>query len=628
MNVSKHLILSALLLLIMGTHLRAQYMFRNYQKAYEKGTRSSDGKPGANYWQNYARYDITASVDPVTGKIMGKMSAEYINNSPDTLKRIVMRIYPDLFRKGNVRLLAADPDDIGDGMNVTNLVINGETINITDPSKVTRSDANLDVRIRNHVPPGASATVEAEWDFIMPKKSDIRIGNYGDNIMFVGYWYPQFSVYDDLRGWDVLGYNGLHEFYNEFADFDVKITVPAGIMLWSTGDLKNASEVYTRYIIDKVEKAYDSDTPVRVITSDDLKEGKIFANPGKETTYRISAKRVPDFAFAVSDNYIWDAVGVTVDNKSGRRALVSAVYDEATKDYDAVLGLAQRSVAYFSTDMPGVPYPYTHMTVFQGSGGMEFPMMCNDGPFENGGTTTYVTSHEIAHTYFPFMTGVDEKRNAWMDEGMAVYLPLLFQRSEKDSPMDYRLSNASVLDRFAGTESEMPLLVPSNQLNGFTYQMQAYTKGAVVMEILEAEYGRDKMRDAFREFIKLWEGKHPTSYDMLYTFARVLGDDITWVTNPWFEEFGYSDLSILEASVTGKEVKLTISNKGIRPIHSSVTVTYEDGKTETTAVKPSVLRGREKAVISLQVSSKPKTIQLGSNTIHDANRQDNIYEVK
>ncbi len=587
-----------------------------------------DGRPGPDYWQNYAKYKINASADPATGKISGKMTAEYINNSPDTLKRIVMRLYPDLFRRGNVRLLPASPEDIGDGMNLSSFTINGEKIEITDPARVTRADANMDVKIKNHVAPGASAVVEAEWDFIMPTKSDIRIGNYGDNIMFVGYWYPQFSVYDDLRGWDVLGYNGLHEFYNEFADFDVTITVPAGIMLWSTGDLKNAPEIYTRYIIDKAEKAYDSETPVRIISAEDIREGKVFVNPGKESVYKISAKRVPDFAFAVSDKYVWDAVGVTVDEKSGRRAMVSAVYDQDTKDYHAVLGLAQRSVAYFSTDMPGVPYPYTHMTVFQGSGGMEFPMMCNDGPFEDGGTTTYVTSHEIAHTYFPFMTGIDEKRNAWMDEGMAVYLPLLFQRSEKESPMDYRLANASVLDRFAGTEAEMPLLVPSNQLNGFTYQMQAYTKGAVVMEILEAEYGRDKMREAFREFIKLWEGKHPTSYDMLFTFNRVLGDDFTWVTKPWFEEFGYSDIAVSDVKINDGKAEVTLVNNGIRPLHTIITLTYDDGKTEIIPVKPSVLRGKEKAVLTVKLNGKLKSLQTGDKTIHDANRKNNVYEVK
>ena len=37
---------------------------RNYQQAYNKQTRSTDGKPGKNYWQNTASYKIDVSFDP------------------------------------------------------------------------------------------------------------------------------------------------------------------------------------------------------------------------------------------------------------------------------------------------------------------------------------------------------------------------------------------------------------------------------------------------------------------------------------------------------------------------------------------------------------------------------------
>jgi hypothetical protein len=156
MNRKPLLISSLSLILLITAQANGQYIFRNFNKAYEKGTRSMDGRPGPHYWQNYAKYKINASADPATGKISGKMTAEYINNSPDTLKRIVMRLYPDLFRRGNVRLLPASPEDIGDGMNLSSLTINGEKIEITDPARVTRADANMDVKIKNHVAPGAS----------------------------------------------------------------------------------------------------------------------------------------------------------------------------------------------------------------------------------------------------------------------------------------------------------------------------------------------------------------------------------------------------------------------------------------------------------------------------------------
>ncbi|MEP7095061.1 MAG: M1 family peptidase, partial [Flavobacterium sp.] len=38
------------------------YMPRNIKQAYTNGTRSMDGKPGKNYWQNHGKYAIQLTV--------------------------------------------------------------------------------------------------------------------------------------------------------------------------------------------------------------------------------------------------------------------------------------------------------------------------------------------------------------------------------------------------------------------------------------------------------------------------------------------------------------------------------------------------------------------------------------
>ena len=64
------------------------FMHRNIRRAYEKGTRSLDGSPGANYWQNKAMYNIQAELDPKKKHLKGSEVIVYYNNSPDTLKLI------------------------------------------------------------------------------------------------------------------------------------------------------------------------------------------------------------------------------------------------------------------------------------------------------------------------------------------------------------------------------------------------------------------------------------------------------------------------------------------------------------------------------------------------------------
>ena len=59
-------------LLLLFNCLAAQtslFVPRNYLKPYDRGTRSWDGKPGPNYWQNRSIYTINASIEPQTRRL-------------------------------------------------------------------------------------------------------------------------------------------------------------------------------------------------------------------------------------------------------------------------------------------------------------------------------------------------------------------------------------------------------------------------------------------------------------------------------------------------------------------------------------------------------------------------------
>ena len=110
--------ISLLVFLLFPNLFSQQELFipRNIQAAYEKGTRSLDGKPGAEYWQNSADYKIEVEVDPSTYQIDGSEEIIYYNNSPDSLKRIVLRLYPNVFKKGSARDYSLIPEGVNDGV--------------------------------------------------------------------------------------------------------------------------------------------------------------------------------------------------------------------------------------------------------------------------------------------------------------------------------------------------------------------------------------------------------------------------------------------------------------------------------------------------------------------------------
>ena len=45
------------------------YVPRDVKQAYKKETRSMDGRPGKNYWQNHGRYAISITANPPSRRI-------------------------------------------------------------------------------------------------------------------------------------------------------------------------------------------------------------------------------------------------------------------------------------------------------------------------------------------------------------------------------------------------------------------------------------------------------------------------------------------------------------------------------------------------------------------------------
>ncbi len=121
------------LLLIISVHpfLFGQddlYMPLNIKKAYDNGTRNYDGTPGPNYWQNSSDYKIKVEIDPEKKMLYGSETITYYNNSPDTLKSLVIRLYQDIFKIGNARDFSTKKEVINDGVNLSKVFVNGEEV--------------------------------------------------------------------------------------------------------------------------------------------------------------------------------------------------------------------------------------------------------------------------------------------------------------------------------------------------------------------------------------------------------------------------------------------------------------------------------------------------------------------
>jgi len=599
---------------------------RNIKHAYEKGTRSLDGSPGPNYWQNSSDYTIEVNFIPSERKIIGKERIIYSNNSPDTLSRIVLRLYQDLFKKGSPREFQVNPADVHDGVVLKKLFIEGVSIDLNDKSKVNQFGTNLNIKLDSSLffYPKSQNLFEIEWELTIPKFSTIRMGTYDSTSFFVAYWYPQIAVYDDVYGWDEIPYTGTVEFYNDFNNYDVKITVPKNFIVWATGVLQNPQDVFSQEIFERYQQAKSSDSIVKIITLEDLESNKPRTKDKDFITYHYKAQYVPDFAFALSDHYLWDASTLVVDKNTNRKTFISAAYKKESKDFYDVAKIARDVIAYFSFEFPQIPYPYPSMTVFNGQGGMEFPMMVNDGSVQTYAAAVGLTSHEIGHTYFPFYMGINEKRFAWMDEGFAVMLPFDLQEryAQGDGP---RAGNALSYENFAGYDEEMPLITPSFLLSGNSYRVASYRRPGCAYDFLRDLLGKEKFISVMKEYVRLWNGKHPLPYDFFFTFNKYAGEDLTWYFKPWFFEKGVPDLAIENVKLNKNKLSFDVRKLGSIPVPISIKILFDDNSTKEFYETAKVWKDKDKISYELKVDKKPLSIELGTKKIPDVSRKNNEY---
>lgn len=198
------------------------YVPTNIQKAYDKGTRNPDGSPGPNYWQNTANYNIHVGFSPETRLISGNETIDYTNNSPDTLKMIWFKVDMNLYKKGAARNSEIKPQDVSAGIQISKLEINNVE---EDPGKALISGTNMSVRIKPLMP-HQHIHFNIGWSYVLNETSHIRTGEVEKGSYFIAYFFPRIAVYDDIDGWNRFAYDGEQEFYNDFCNFDVHISVP------------------------------------------------------------------------------------------------------------------------------------------------------------------------------------------------------------------------------------------------------------------------------------------------------------------------------------------------------------------------------------------------------------------
>lgn len=601
-----------------------------FQAAIEQGTRTATGEPGPNYWTNTADYQIRATLSPATNELRGSETVRYRNNAPNALNRVAVHLRQNLHQAGVVR---NRPQQLTGGMHLSRVAYNGqflfERASGQEPGFVIDGTV-MTITLPEPIPAGGTAEFGFDWSFEVPEAGAPRMGQDGE-VFYLGYWYPQIAVYDDVYGWVADPYMGNGEFYMGYGSYDVQITVPEGWLVAATGELQNPEEVLTEQARSRLARAAETRDVVAIVTADERGTGTATTqHPAGALTWHYRAENVRDFAFGASDRYVWDATSAVTGDRDGDgredRVLIHALYRPDAAAWNRSAEFSRFTIEYLSEYL--MPYPYPHMTAVEGiiGGGMEYPMITLIGGTRNDRSLFGVTFHELAHMWFPMIVGQNEKRFTWMDEGLASFTTnegeAVFFDVEAWNPAAqgyYTIAGSGFEIESMRHGDEYPYGTPARGI-------ASYSKPAVALHALRGIIGQDRFQEALRTYTARWAYKHPYPYDLFNTFEDVLGDDLDWFWTTMFFETWTLDHAVAAVDAQADSVVVTIADRGLSPMPAPVQVTYADGTVAEQTIPVDVWLGdRRETTLRFEPGTVTRVEIDPEGFLPDVDRSNNVW---
>ncbi len=513
-----------------------------------------------NYWQQKVKYTISATLIDSIHTVKGTEQLTYINNSPDTLDYIYMHLWPNAyrgtstmlahqkFRTGSTRMFFAPDSDFG-GIDLSNVKQNGDSLHWEFRSADTADVAVF--HLNRALAPSDSAVFTMDFQVLVPAVMS-RMGHVGNHYEMVQ-WYPKPAVYD-RKGWHPMSYLDMGEFYSEWGDFRVAVTLPSNYRVAATGVLQDSSEITWRdSLANHGQSLLDSLKSFRKKDIRGLKSLNSFspASSKQMKTIHFAQNNIHDFAWFADKRFI--PCRDTLKLKSGR-VMTAWTYSlpQHLENFRLSNDYIRDAVGYFSDWF--MEYPYESATVvdgdFSAGGGMEYPMITLINNSSAQPILELTIIHEVGHNWFYGLSGSNERDYPYMDEGLNSYAENRYWAAkypnnrmfdhQETTPLPFRMLNYLLRNpgkkdvsrlqylMSAAQRMDQPANLASEAYTFPNYGMIVYNKTSLITETLTACLGDSLTTACWHEYFRRWAYRHPQPEDIRSVFEDVSGQDLSW----------------------------------------------------------------------------------------------------
>ncbi|HMJ54336.1 MAG TPA: M1 family metallopeptidase [Polyangiaceae bacterium] len=480
------------------------------------------------------KYEIDATLDPKAHTLDGEERLTWRNRSDRAVSAVYLHLYLNAFEgpgstfftesrqnalafRSNVRI---DDGEWGH-IDLKTVQQNGVPVpwRFVHPDQGPETDRTV-VRLDlpTPVPAGGSVTLDIAFHDQLPRVI-ARTGYFGSFHM-VAQWFPKIGVLElpGERGataprWNVHEFHMHSEFYADWGEYDVRMTVPKGFQVASAGEEQGA--------------------PIA---------------KGELVTHRFTQNDIHDFAWMAVDNFE-PPLQAGYDGPGSPHVKVQVFYPaEYVASARRALQATLDSIKWFSDTLG--PYPYRTSTCIIPpynaieAGGMEYQTIFTaDGFLDaepdtfHGVAVDFVTIHEFGHGYFYGLLASNEFEEPFLDEGLNEFwdIRMLDARREHvhiSTPFLKMLGfdpsgGGFALQRIGGAlDPHLADPIGQNAWDRVSTRSygQVYSRTAIVMHDLEARLGTEALERGFRAYYAKWHFRHPSTADLREALAEATGN--------------------------------------------------------------------------------------------------------